>query len=160
MACFFKSWSDICRRHNRLQFCHGLTKLALCASGMSRKWFTVVQQKLGSGMMAIGRRECPCNDVSLSSFLSKLSTRKLTAPHLLTGAKVIRSKIVKMSPCSFRTPRRGSVGLKLAEWRLTLLWPGFRFSLDLQLCCITFRCSSSFSKLNLYIERFSIDCRC
>ena len=74
-----------------------------------------------------------CNVCSVFSFRLKVSTRKLTPQHLLTGMKAIRSKIVATSPCSFPTQKTGDVVLKLAESRLTLLLPGFRFSLDLRL---------------------------
>ena len=74
---------------------------------------------------------------SFFSFLSKESTRKLTALHLLTGMKAIRSRIAATSHCSSLTSKTGNVGLELAESLLTLLWPGFPFSLDLRVCCIT-----------------------
>ena len=67
----------------------------------------------------------------------KESTRKLTALHLRTGLQATRSGIVITSLCSFPTLKKGVAGLKLVESRLTLLWPGFPFSLVLRLCCLT-----------------------
>ena len=64
-------------------------------------------------------------------------TRKSTAPHPLTGVKAIRSRIVVTSFCSFPTQRTDAVDSKLVESHSTLLWPGFRSSLDSRLYCIT-----------------------
>ena len=72
---------------------------------------------------------------SLSTF--KESTRKLTTPHLKTGMKATRLRIVTTSPCSFPTPKRGDVGLKLVESRLMPLLPGCRYSLGSLLYCFT-----------------------
>lgn len=55
----------------------------------------------------------------------------------MTGMKAIRSGIEVISPCLFRTLRKGDAGLKLVDSRLTLPWLGFRFSLDYWVCYIT-----------------------
>jgi len=63
-----------------------------------------------------------------SQAIAPVSTRKLTAPHLLTGMKAIRLKIAATSRCSFPMPMTDIVDLKLAESLLALLWPGCPFS--------------------------------
>ena len=56
----------------------------------------------------------------------------------MTGMKAIRSRSVVTSLCLCLMQRTDVVGLKLAESRLTLRLPGFRFFLDSRAFCITF----------------------
>ena len=65
--------------------------------------------------------------------------RQLTALRPKIGpTQGTRSRSVVTLTYLFPTQRTGIVGLKLVESRLTLLLPGFRFSLGSRACCITF----------------------
>ena len=86
---------------------------------------------------------------------SKKSTKESTAPHLMNGTKDIRSGIAVTSLCLFLTQRKGVVGFKLVESRLTLPWPGFPFFLDWLLCCFT----SCDSKTNTIEKKPALSCK-
>ena len=71
------------------------------------------------------------------TFALKESTKKLTAPHLLTGMKAILSGIAETSLYSLRTQKTGDADSESEESRLTLLWRGSLSFLGSRLCCIT-----------------------
>ena len=64
-------------------------------------------------------------------------TIELTAPHLMTGMKDTRSKIVATYFCFWLTLKTEAPVSKLIELHLTLPWPGSPFSLDSWGYCIT-----------------------
>ena len=68
---------------------------------------------------------------------SKEYTIELTAPHLMTGMKDTRSKIVATYFCFWLTLKTEAAVSKLVELDLTLPWPGSPFSLDSWGYCIT-----------------------
>ena len=72
-----------------------------------------------------------CNICPFCHLCIKKSTRKSTAPPLMTGMKAIRLKIATTSLCSSPTLKKGDVDLRLEESRLTQLWRGCLLSLAL-----------------------------
>ena len=71
------------------------------------------------------------------AFAFKESTKKLTAPHLLTGMKAILSGIAETSLYSLLTQKTGDADSESEESLLILLWLGSLSFLGSRLCCIT-----------------------
>ena len=91
------------------------------------------------------------------TFALKESTKKLTAPHLLTGMKAILSGIAETSLYSLRTQKTGDADSESEESRLTLLWRGSLSFLGSRLCRITCFSNKTTTLLALvYVKLFHL----